>query len=143
MQEAHPDPYGSAIRQIIRQELNRHHERVVFVIVFIVGIGLLTASAFVLDGYWQSLLLNIGSNFVVFVFLFWVFQYFTGKQPGSDQDAAPPELYHILDHISDAPRDPYLPSTSTASSPRLSRASRRGPPLTGRDQADISPDDAE
>lgn len=74
------------IRRIVREEIGRSKEREVFFISFILGVFMVLGAAFVVGDFWKDLLLNIGSNMVVFVLIYWTFQYFTGRQPGNNED---------------------------------------------------------
>lgn len=106
-----------AIRRIVRDEMNRRSEKNIFFIIFITGIIMIVLAKFLEDAYWQSLLLDLGSSLTSFVFLFWIFQYFLGRQPRNTEQL--PE--GILDH-----------EYTTTSNKR-----RKVPTLSGDDQASI------
>lgn len=93
----------SEMRRIVREELdvmrgemNRNREKIVLILLFGFGTALLIGSAFLTDVYWQSLLMNIGSNLAVFVGLLWYFQYLIGRQPGNNEDTLSPSLKNSL-----------------------------------------------
>jgi hypothetical protein len=129
----------NAIRQIVREEMNRRNERIVFALVFIAGLGMLIGAAFISNAYWQSLLLNLGSSLVSFVFLFAIFQYFTDRQPGNVEQNLPPKLHKILDaDVSNANGRPV----ATVDQPipaETGRRKRRAPTLSEDDAAELTP----
>lgn len=108
-------------RYIVRNEFNRLFnrfiEKVIFTTILIMGLIMIIVAKFLEDGYWQSLLLDLGSSFASFVFLFWIFQYFLGRQPGNTEQLQE----GILDY-----------EYTTTSNKR-----RKGPTLKEDDQASI------
>jgi hypothetical protein len=67
-----------------REFMYRWFEAFVFVVVFLGG-SLSLYFAYRTDStFWQTFLLSLAANLIVFVLLFWIFQYFLGRQPGSE-----------------------------------------------------------
>lgn len=84
------------LEKVIHKVIRSYIEKVLFPIVFGIGVYLLYLSRSIQD-FWPSLYLNLGSNLVVFVFLFWAFQYFTGRQPGTTDQESYDQFRNIID----------------------------------------------
>lgn len=130
----------AAIRQIVREEMNRRTERLVFVFVLVGGVIMLIIAFFVVNNYAQSLLLNLGSNLVVFVSLFGIFQYFAERQPGS-REHYPPELKDVFIEAETAnSSDRAISPINSDEPPTVTRRrGHRAPTLSDEDQAQVSP----
>jgi|YNPMSStandDraft_1061717.scaffolds.fasta_scaffold73167_2 MFS superfamily sulfate permease-like transporter len=66
----------------VKKVINDYLEKFLLVVLIVSGIVLIYFAKDLSD-FIPSLLLNIGSNIVVFVSVYWIFQYFIGRQPGS------------------------------------------------------------
>lgn len=95
-----------ALRVLIREEIRRFIEPFLFVIVLLIALALIFYGKQFVDSYWQALSLNIGSNLLVFVLLFWAFQYLLGKQPGDHKAEYIDNSYRGIRGILDAEAKP-------------------------------------
>lgn len=91
-----PQHEQEKLEKAIHRVLGYYIERVLFPLVLCLGAFLIYLSR-TIENFWPSLYLNIGSNLVVFVFLFWAFQYFTGKQPGDKQQESYERYRNVID----------------------------------------------
>lgn len=122
------------IYYLVEQDKKRRErtEKIVFISLVCLG-GIFTGAAWaVTDLLAQSLFLNIGSNIIVFVFLFAIFQLFVGRQPGNMENEQLLTLKGVLD---------YGETNDNADQQRnLSRqgpSRNLGPGFTDNDQAKV------
>lgn len=130
--------YQQIVRQTLREEIARFLERFLFTFVILLGCGVIYLARIQTETFWQSLFLNIGSSLVVFVFVFWVFQYFTGRQPGSDVNL-PSEYYNVLiEQPETIPNEDKGSSTRLANRRKRSRKRGNGPTYEDNDEANLN-----
>lgn len=121
------------IERIVQKAISSLMEKILFPIMFCLGAYLIYMSR-TIEEFWPSLYLNLGSNLVVFVFLFWAFQYFTGKQPGDRHKESYEQYRNVIDV------QQQNPDYSDLISEKKSRARKKASMPVDAKEAPILPD---
>jgi len=70
---------------VVKKVISGYLEKFLLFVLIVSGLVLIYFAKDASD-FIPSLLLNLGSNIVVFVSVYWIFQYFTGRQPGENSE---------------------------------------------------------
>jgi len=69
------------VEMVVKKVISGYLEKFLLFVLIVSGLVLIYFAKDASD-FIPSLLLNLGSNIVVFVSVYWIFQYFIGRQPG-------------------------------------------------------------
>ena len=70
---------------VVKKVISGYLEKFLLFVLIVSGLVLIYFAKDASD-FIPSLLLNLGSNIVVFVSVYWIFQYFIGRQPGENSE---------------------------------------------------------
>lgn len=75
------------------------------VAIFVLGLSSLAFGYYQLESYWESLFISLGSNLIIFEFLYLIYKLFLDRSPGEDDI---PRGSTILDEPPQSPTDSAL-----------------------------------